>query len=180
MNIWIEGVDGTGKTTLAKALGDALDVDPLYHVTHDELPDRPYNVIDRHASITNYVYKTALPNRFEDAPAIKRDPLNTSSDLYIYLEHSLLTDYQADDYTRKELAKLNAGYSAYFHKWPCNLVHVVESSNTLRVADYASDPLFKRSVLVERSAKPQATFELKVREILRIIREMERRNHVAN
>lgn len=175
MNIWIEGVDGAGKTTLAVELGKVLGVTPLYHITHEQLPEgQPYNVIDRHAAITNCVYKKTLPDRFCDVPDIKGEMLHTDEDLYVYLEHSPLTDRLVEDYTSAELARLDAGYRNYFRSHMCNLVKVTESSNTLRIADYASDPLFKRCVLVERDSKPQVALQLKVREILRITREMER------
>ena len=190
MNIWIEGVDGTGKTTLARALGEALGVEPLYHVTHEELPDRPYNVIDRHAAITNEVYKQALPSRFKAWPKIEASPRASSDDLYILLRPNFLRYYpstprKGQDYTDSELDKLDclyaqllplAGYAAG------KLVTIQTDYEAVVLYDYTAYPDLIRQTRISNGCELplQESIEVKVREILKIVREMEWRNRVAN
>lgn len=182
MNIWIEGVDGVGKTTLATALGEALGVTPLYHVTHGQLPKgQRYNVIDRHADITCMIYKSTLPERFCEYPATRLN-VHTDNDLYVYLRYS---GRKVEDYTTNELSKLELAYSRFFVGtvlFKDTLVQVFDDASSLELMDNVTDPVWQRHILVGDHTildDPQESLRVKVREILAIIREAERQRGVA-
>lgn len=181
MNIWIEGVDGTGKTTLAKALGEALGVKPLYNVAHNELTEgQELNVIDRHAVISNRVYKEALPERFKNAPLRKGALEYGCLDFFILLRREPVRIESWEEYTHRELNKLTLAYDKFFHKNPVNLITITQDDSTIRISDELSDPTFTRTItLALRGAHRSAEVALKVREILKIIMEASK-TRVAN
>lgn len=180
-------MDGTGKTTLATALGEALGVDPLYHVTHDDLPEgQRYNVIDRHAGITNMVYKRALPKRFEHWPDLGAKPMLASDDLYVLLSYSPLAGNKVCDYTAKELEELDWGYHQALTA-PCTgllgkTVVIHAYSDAVHFCDYTAYQDLVRQTRITNGCEltERQAVEIKVREILNIIREAERRRHVAH
>lgn len=146
MNIWIEGIDGSGKTTLAAALAKKLEVEPLWNLAHAELPAGGWhNVIDRNRYITNRVYKAALPKRFKEREDIPPSEFrSTRDDLFVFIDTKTPIDRNSvQDYDLKELEQIYYKYCVFFSsqiRRGMRMLNVKRDGKDLAVEDLATMP----------------------------------------